>query len=66
MHILRKIQEHCSDIVPLILAFCIVPAAHAQSGCVNSPESPTAVLALVGVAAGALTAVRVRLRAKQR
>ncbi len=25
--------------------------AHAQTGCINSPESPTAVLALVGTAA---------------
>ena len=35
--------------------------AHAQSGCVNSPECPTAVLGLVGAAGAALYA---RLRSK--
>ena len=33
-----------------LLFFASVPLLHAQSGCVNSPENPTAVLALVGSA----------------
>lgn len=36
----------------LLVLACAAPlAAHAQNGCVNSPENPTALLALVGVAA---------------
>ncbi len=39
----------------LVLACAGAPlAVHAQNGCVNSPENPTAVLALVGIAAVAL------------
>jgi XrtJ-associated TM-motif-TM protein len=35
-----------------VITFLIVTAsAHAQNGCINSPENPTAVLALVGTAA---------------
>lgn len=34
--------------------------AFAQGGCVNSPENPTAVLALVGSAGGFLVAARAR------
>jgi XrtJ-associated TM-motif-TM protein len=38
--------------------------AFAQTGCVNSPENPTAILALVGSAGGVLVALRSRLRRK--
>ncbi len=38
----------------------VSPMLHAQGGCVNSPENPTALLALVG-AAGAVVA-RIRSR----
>ena len=34
-----------------VALFCVVsPRAHAQSGCVDSPENPTAVLAVIGSA----------------
>lgn len=36
---------------------------HAQGGCVNSPENPTVVLALVGSAGMFLASVRTRMRA---
>jgi hypothetical protein len=36
--------------------------AHAQNGCVNSPENPTAVLGVVATAAAAFTARRARLK----
>ena len=41
--------------VPLLFSFALLAtrAAHAQSGCVDSPECPTAVLAAVGSAAAA-------------
>ena len=41
--------------------FLLPALAHAQSGCVNSPECPTAVLGLVGAAGAALYA---RLRSR--
>jgi len=34
--------------------FLVPVLAHAQNGCVNSPECPTAVLGLVGAAGAAL------------
>jgi len=33
---------------------------HAQTGCVDSPENPTAVLALVGVAGAVVARIRRR------
>jgi hypothetical protein len=45
-----KIRIHL--VVCFLLAVLLVPAvAAAQSGCVNSPECPTAVLGVVGAAA---------------
>jgi XrtJ-associated TM-motif-TM protein len=41
--------------------FLIPVLAHAQNGCVDSPECPTAILGIVGAAGAALYA---RLRSK--
>lgn len=38
---------------------------HAQSGCTDSPENPTVVLALVGSAGALFSTVRARLRARR-
>jgi XrtJ-associated TM-motif-TM protein len=46
-------------LVAVLVLIC--PMVHAQGGCVNSPENPTALLALVG-AAGAVVA---RLRSRR-
>ena len=51
----------------VLIAF--TAAAHAQggtvtSGCGDSPENPTAILALAGSAGAALTALRQRIRRK--
>lgn len=48
-------------VVVLLLVVVAVPA-FAQNGCTDSPENPTAVLALVGSAGGLLVALRSRLR----
>lgn len=48
-------------VVVLLLVLVAVPA-FAQNGCTDSPENPTAVLALVGSAGGLLVALRSRLR----
>jgi MYXO-CTERM domain-containing protein len=39
----------------VIALLCWSPFACAQGGCVNSPENPTALLAVVGAAAAAFT-----------
>ena len=44
--------------IALIAGLFLLPAlAHAQSGCVNSPECPTAVLALAGTAGAGLVSL---------
>ncbi len=50
----------------LLSLLLIVPAlAHAQGGCVNSPENPTAVLFLVGTAGATAASIRRRLRSRR-
>ncbi len=41
-----------------IVLLC-VPALHAQGGCIDSPENPTALLALAGMA-GAYLSTRIK------
>lgn len=50
----------------VLLAVVVVAAvpAFGQNGCVNSPENPTAVLALVGSAGAVMACLRSRLRRK--
>lgn len=38
---------------------------YAQGGCVNSPENPTVVLALVGSAGAFLASARARMKARR-
>jgi XrtJ-associated TM-motif-TM protein len=38
---------------------------HAQGGCVNSPENPTVVLALVGSAGAFVASARARFKARR-
>jgi XrtJ-associated TM-motif-TM protein len=42
------------------------PALYAQGGCVNSPENPTAILAIVGSAGGFFVLARARFRARRK
>jgi len=51
----------------LCVAFVLSVALplHAQSGCSDSPENPTAVLALVGSAGAFLSMARTRLKARR-
>ena len=51
------------------VAFMVMAApmfAHAQTGCTDSPENPTAVLALVGCAGAFFASARQRLKARGR
>jgi XrtJ-associated TM-motif-TM protein len=49
----------------LTLILSVALPLHAQNGCVNSPENPTVVLALVGSAGALFSAARARLRARR-
>lgn len=49
--------------VAALVVLAAIPA-YAQGGCVNSPENPTAVLAVVGSASGLLVAIRSHFRRK--
>jgi XrtJ-associated TM-motif-TM protein len=53
-----------SVLAVVALLLVVAAPAMAQSGCVNSPENPTAILALVGSASGVLVAMRSRFRRK--
>jgi XrtJ-associated TM-motif-TM protein len=61
-------MKHALSLTVVLVAFAIVSPAFGQGGgvdtCKNSPENPTAILALVGSAGGALVALRTRLRRK--
>ncbi len=43
----------------------IAAPVRAQTGCTDSPENPTAVLALVGSAGALFSTVRTRMRARR-
>jgi XrtJ-associated TM-motif-TM protein len=49
----------------LALMLSVSAAANAQTGCVNSPENPTVVLALVGSASAFVASARARFRARR-
>ncbi len=44
----------------------VTVSANAQGGCVNSPENPTVVLALVGSAGAFVASARARFRARRK
>ncbi len=45
---------------------CVALPLHAQTGCTDSPENPTVVLALVGSAGALFSTVRARLKARRK
>ena len=47
------------------LLFSIALPLHAQSGCVTSPENPTAILAVVGSAGAFFVSARARIKARR-
>ena len=60
------------NVLNVLAVSCLLyaPLTHAQSGaidsgCINSPENPTAILALVGAAGGGLVALQGRLRRRK-
>ena len=57
---MKKVSLYLAAIALLLVSAPL----YAQGGCVNSPENPTAILALVGSAGAFLVAARGRLRRK--
>ncbi len=51
------------SIATFLLLFPVL--AHAQGGCVNSPENPTVVLFLIGSASAAVASIRRRIRSSR-
>jgi XrtJ-associated TM-motif-TM protein len=49
----------------LLLCAAALPL-HAQDGCDNSPENPTAILAVVGSAGAFFVSARARIKARRR
>lgn len=47
------------------LLFAVALPLHAQDGCVNSPENPTAILAVVGSAGAFFVSARARIKARR-
>jgi XrtJ-associated TM-motif-TM protein len=58
----KKLQVLLCSVAVLLVA---VPL-HAQTGCTDSPENPTAVLALVGSAGALFSTVRARMKARRK
>ena len=48
------------------LVFLVAAPLYAQTGCTDSPENPTVVLALVGGAGALFSAVRARVKARRK
>jgi XrtJ-associated TM-motif-TM protein len=48
------------------LLLVVTPFLHAQSGCVDSPENPTLVLGLIGIAGALVIPVKNRLASFRR
>jgi XrtJ-associated TM-motif-TM protein len=48
------------------LLLCVALPLNAQDGCTNSPENPTAILAVVGSAGAFFASARARIKARRR
>jgi XrtJ-associated TM-motif-TM protein len=51
----------------VVFALSILSAVplHAQTGCINSPENPTAILAVVGAAGAFFVSARIRVKGRR-
>ena len=51
--------------IGFVLLLSISLPLHAQDGCTDSPENPTAILALVGTAGAFFASARARIKARR-
>jgi XrtJ-associated TM-motif-TM protein len=66
-----QLEKHSMKKCTLLLAglallFTVALPLHAQDGCTNSPENPTAILAVVGSAGAFFASVRSRIKARRK
>jgi XrtJ-associated TM-motif-TM protein len=59
-------KKFAFEFLGLALLLALALPLHAQDGCTNSPENPTAILAVVGSAGAFFASVRARIRARRR
>jgi XrtJ-associated TM-motif-TM protein len=52
--------------IGLALVLAVAVPLHAQTGCDNSPENPTAILAVVGSAGAFFVSARTRIKARRK
>jgi XrtJ-associated TM-motif-TM protein len=58
-------KKTCLLLAGIALLSSVALPLHAQDGCVNSPENPTAILAVVGSAGAFFVSVRNRIKARR-
>jgi XrtJ-associated TM-motif-TM protein len=59
-------RTRATSLFVVALAIVLAPSlCHAQGGCTDSPENPTALLAVVGAAGAAIPMLRSRLRSRK-
>ena len=60
------VMKRMSDVlVGCAVLLLIAPPLYGQTGCTDSPENPTVVLALVGGAGALFSALRARVKARR-
>jgi XrtJ-associated TM-motif-TM protein len=58
-------KKTCLILAGIALLSSVALPLHAQDGCINSPENPTAILAVVGSAGAFFVSVRARIKARR-
>jgi XrtJ-associated TM-motif-TM protein len=58
-------KKTCIVLAGIALLSSVALPLHAQDGCINSPENPTAILAVVGSAGAFFVSVRARIKARR-
>jgi XrtJ-associated TM-motif-TM protein len=58
-------KKTCLVLAGIALLSSVALPLHAQDGCINSPENPTAILAVVGSAGAFFVSVRARIKARR-
>ena len=53
-------------LISLALLFAVTLPLHAQTGCLDSPENPTAILAVVGSAGALFVSTRARIKGRHK
>jgi XrtJ-associated TM-motif-TM protein len=58
-------KKYSLSFLGFALLLAVALPLHAQTGCTNSPENPTAILAVIGSAGAFLASARVRIKARR-